>query len=108
MGLKQPEPSSRALATTNSHRRVLAAEAMEVDGVAEVVVTESQRVWREVRACLHNEDFDKAVQLCNTGDTIQPTYRGAPMFLLPHVSSAGRQKSITTPLVQTQQWPCTK
>ncbi|CAM9537632.1 unnamed protein product [Ectocarpus sp. 6 AP-2014] len=39
---------------------------MEVDGVAEVVVTESQRVWREVRACLQNEDFDKAVQLCNT------------------------------------------
>lgn len=41
---------------------------MEVDGTGEVVVTESQLVWREVKECLGREDFDKAVQLCNTGE----------------------------------------
>lgn len=42
---------------------------MEVDKAEEVVLTESQKVWREVKECLGSEDFDKAIQLCNTGET---------------------------------------
>lgn len=30
------------------------------------MVTESQKVWREVQESLRNEDFEKAIQLCNT------------------------------------------
>lgn len=30
------------------------------------MVTDSQKVWREVQESLRNEDFEKAVQLCNT------------------------------------------
>lgn len=33
-----------------------------------MVVPESQLVWREVKECLVSENFDKAVQLCNTGE----------------------------------------
>eukprot|EP00752_Nemacystus_decipiens_P006034 g5448.t2 len=38
---------------------------MAADGTGSVVVTESQLVWRQVKECLDNENFDKAVQLCN-------------------------------------------
>ncbi|CAN0225353.1 unnamed protein product [Pylaiella littoralis] len=38
---------------------------MEVDGAGEVVVTESQKIWREVKECLRKEDFDTAIQRCN-------------------------------------------
>lgn len=41
---------------------------MATNGGEEVVVTESQLVWREVKECLVSENFDKAVQLCNTGE----------------------------------------
>lgn len=40
---------------------------MEVDGAGEVAVTESQKNWRGVQDSLRNEDFEKAIQLCNTG-----------------------------------------
>lgn len=41
---------------------------MAGDGEGEVVVSESQMIWREMKECLQNEAFEKAVQLCNTGD----------------------------------------
>ncbi|CAM9427818.1 unnamed protein product [Laminaria digitata] len=39
---------------------------MQTSGEGDVVVTESQKVWREVQEFLRNEDFEKAIQLCNT------------------------------------------
>ncbi|CAN0220394.1 unnamed protein product, partial [Scytosiphon promiscuus] len=39
---------------------------MDVDRAEEVVLTDSQKVWREVKDCLGSGDFDKAIQLCNT------------------------------------------
>ncbi|CAM9329917.1 unnamed protein product [Ascophyllum nodosum] len=39
---------------------------MDADGMEESVLTPSQKVWRRVQECLRNEDFDKAIQLCNS------------------------------------------
>lgn len=44
---------------------------MATDGAGEVIVTKSQLIWREVKECLGNEDFDKAVQLCNSGERVR-------------------------------------
>lgn len=52
----------------------LECPTMATDGSGEVVVTESQLVWREVKECLSSEDFDKAVQLCNTGEAREYSY----------------------------------
>lgn len=43
---------------------------MQADGEGDGVVTESQKVWREVQESLRNEDFEKAIQLCNTGKCV--------------------------------------
>lgn len=51
--------------------RATAAEAMEIDGqekASEVVLTESQTVWRDVQEKLREEDFEKAIQLCNKSE----------------------------------------
>lgn len=51
--------------------RVTAAVTMEIDGqdnFSEVVVTESQTVWRDVQEKLREEDFEKAIQLCNKSE----------------------------------------
>lgn len=61
---------------------------MAADGVGEVVATESQLVWREVKECLGRENFDEAVQLCNKGATTTSTrlrLDSSVEFLLPAV-----------------------
>lgn len=51
--------------------RATAVVTMELDGqdnFSEVVVTESQTVWRDVQENLREEDFEKAIQLCNKSE----------------------------------------
>lgn len=54
---------------------VVVVVPMEIDEqveVGEVVVTESQTVWRDVQEKLREEDFEKAIQLCNKSEETNP------------------------------------
>lgn len=78
---------------------------MEVDGGPKLV-TESQKVWREVQESLRNEDYEKAVQLCNAGTSscspvmsLKDTEHQRPMIC---TSTA----VVTCTLVQVFRWQC--
>lgn len=41
----------------------------------EPTLTESQKLWRKVQQCLVDEEFESAIQLCNSGDSFHRVRR---------------------------------
>lgn len=75
---------------------------MDVDRVEEVVLTDSQKVWREVKDCLGSEDYDKAIQLCNTGEPTSSLSQLGRLFCSGVRTAAAHRRQVSTaPLADT-------